>query len=619
MTSQSSSDATESKSQPPHWSAALRQMYANLSQALGLIWTASPRDSIIMLGLAILGGGVMPGVAWIKKLMIDQVVEFVSQGLDPWTSLWAMVPLLLSILGLLLFNNIIVQSRALTEKSLQAKLSLHINSLIINKALTLDLGHFEQAEFYDKLQNARQEADRRALDIVVQGFNVLQNSVTFILLALLLMRFSPWLVVILLGATLPSFGLQSKYGQFTFRLLSGQAPERRQMKYLEELLTVDRYVKEIKLFGLGQLLLRRYVNLFWRLFETDMALAWRRSMVSLVWGAIALVGYFGAIAWIMFRAIAQTITFGDAVLYLEVFERSHYLGQDVLISLIRLYENSLFISNVFTFLALESALATPTVAKALPEPGQHRLEFKAVSFKYPGQTDWALQDINLTLEPGEKLALVGLNGAGKTTLIKLLTRMYEPTAGEILLAGVPLNQYTPADWHKKIGVIFQDFVQYQFTAGENIGVGQIEAIADQTRIVAAAQKGGAHPFLANLPAGYETMLGKWFANGHDLSLGQWQKVALSRAFMRQADILILDEPTAALDAEQEYQIFQQFRALTAGKTAILISHRFSTVRMVDRIAVIEAGRISELGSHDDLITQNGLYAHLFNRQAQGYR
>jgi ATP-binding cassette subfamily B protein len=603
----------------PNWSATLGQAYGNLSQALQLIWTASPRGALVMLVLAVLGGGVMPGVAWTKKLMIDQVVGFVSQGVDPWTGLRTMLPLLFLILILLLCNNIIAQGRSLAEKSLQAKLSLHINSLIIEKALTLDLSHFEQSEFYDKLQNARHEADQRALDIVVQGHNLIQTSVTFFIFALLLMRFSPWLVIILLGATLPSFGLQNKYGQFTFRLLSGQAPGRRQMKYFEELLTVDRYVKEIKLFGLGRMLLGRYTQLFWQLFDEDMTLAWRRSLVSLVWGTIALTGYFGSIAWIMFRTIAGAITFGDAVLYLEVFERSHYMGQNILISMIRLYENSLFVSNVFAFLDLEPELTPTATAEPVPVRFQKSLEFKDMSFKYPGKTSWALRGINLTLHPGEKLALVGLNGAGKTTLVKLVARLYDPTEGQILLDGVPLNQYDQAEWHKKLGVIFQDFVQYQFTAAENIGVGQIESIADQARITMAAHKGGAHQFLVNLPAGYNTMLGKWFENGHELSQGQWQKVALSRAFMRRAEILILDEPTASLDAEQEYRIFQQFQELTKGKTAVLISHRFSTVRMADRIAVIEDGRISELGSHDDLMVLNGSYARLFNLQAQGYR
>jgi len=424
--------------------------------------------------------------------------------------------------------------------------------------------------------------------------------------------------VILIGATLPSFGMQNRYGQLTFRLLSSQAPERRQMKYLEELLTVDRYAKEVKLFGLGLPLLSRYTTRFWELFRADMALARRRSVVSIGWAALGLIGYFAAICLIVYHAIDGTITFGDAVLYLEVFEQSHYLGQALLLTLLRLYENSLFTSNVFAFLALAPVVEHSQI-RSVPARLQHGLEFRDVSFRYPGRDEWALRNISMTLYPGKKLALVGLNGAGKTTLVKLLAGLYAPTEGEILLDGVDLKQVDLEAWRKRIGVIFQDFVHYHFIAAENIGIGQIESMYQREQIVEAARKGGAHDVLANLPDGYDTMLGKWFENGHELSIGQWQKVALSRAFMRDAEILIMDEPTASLDAEQEYQIFQRLRELTEGKLTILISHRFSSVRMMDRIVVLEGGVITEMGSHTELMAQNGTYAHLFNTQAQGYR
>ena len=572
-----------------------------------------------MAGLAIIGGLLPPALAWTKKLMIDGVVTLATSHTDAWSGLWLMAPLLGLILCWLLLNSITLQGRSLAEKNLRAKLGLRINELIIGQALKLDLSHFENTEFYDKLQNARRESDQRALDMVVQSFNLIQMAITFAAFTLLILRFSPWLLLIIFGVTLPSFAVQNKYGQLTFRLLSGQAPERRHMQYFEELLTVDQYAKEVKLFGLGRPLLARYLTLFWQLFRADMHLAWRRSLVSIAWAVVALVGYLAAIAWIIFRAIDGSITFGDAILYLEVFEQTHYLAQLILLNLIQLYENSLFISNVFAFLALEPRISSPAQPRPVPAQIQQGLEFRGVSFRYPGQAAWSLRDINLTLCPNEKLALVGLNGAGKTTLIKLLTRLYDPTEGQILLDGVELRNYDLNEWRQKIGVIFQDFVRYQFTAAENVGVGQVEAWADQAQIVAAAHKGGAHEFLAALPNGYQTMLGKWFEDGQELSLGQWQRVALSRAFMRRAEILILDEPTAALDAEQEYHIFQRFRQLTANKTAILISHRFSTVRMADRIAVIEAGRLTELGSHVELMAGRGTYAHLFNLQAQGYQ
>jgi ATP-binding cassette, subfamily B, bacterial len=583
------------------------------------VWTASPRGTLALAGLALIGGLVPPTLAWSKKLMIDQVVIAATSAQEPMSALQGMLPLLLTILMVLLINNITVQGQTLAEKSLRSKLGLHINSLIMQKALTLDLGYFENAEYYDKLQNARQEADQRALDIVVQTFRLIQIIVTFVSFALLLIRFHPLLVLILLGATLPSFGMQQQYGQLTFRLLSGQAPERREMKYIEELLTVDRYAKEVKLFGFGPSLLMRYTARFWELFRADMALAQRRSLVSIGWAAIGLFGYFTAISWIIYRAIARTISYGDAVLYLEVFEQSHYLGQSFLLTLLRLHENSLFTSNVFAFLALEPILEKPRSDRTTPARLANGLEFRDVSFRYSGQQEWALRHINLTFRPGEKLALVGLNGAGKTTLVKLLAGLYAPTEGQILLDGVDLKEVDLAEWRRRIGVIFQDFIHYQFTASDNIGIGQIEALEDRARIIAAAQKGGAHEVLSKLPEGYDTMLGKWFKNGQELSIGQWQKVALSRAFMRDAEVLIMDEPTASLDAEQEYLIFQRFRQLTEGRLAILISHRFSSVRMMDRIIVLAGGSIIEMGDHDQLVAQQGIYAQLFNTQAQGYR
>jgi ATP-binding cassette subfamily B protein len=341
--------------------------------------------------------------------------------------------------------------------------------------------------------------------------------------------------------------------------------------------------------------------------------------VSIGWAIIGLLGYFSAISWIIYRAIARTISYGDAVLYLEVFEQSHYLGQSLLLTLLRLHENSLFTSNVFAFLALEPMIEKPRSAVAVAPRLVRGVEFRDVSFRYAGQQEWALRHINLTLQPGEKLALVGLNGAGKTTLVKLLAGLYAPTEGQIFLDGVNLNEVDLTEWRKRIGVIFQDFIHYQFTASDNIGIGQIEALEDRPRIIAAAHKGGAHDVLSKLPRGYDTILGKWFKDGQELSIGQWQKVALSRAFMRDAEVLIMDEPTASLDAEQEYLIFQRFRQLTEGRLAILISHRFSSVRMMDRIIVLQDGSIVEMGDHDQLVAQQGMYAQLFNTQAQGYQ
>jgi ATP-binding cassette subfamily B protein len=338
-----------------------------------------------------------------------------------------------------------------------------------------------------------------------------------------------------------------------------------------------------------------------------------------LWGLLATSTYYGAYAWIVWLTIGGRITLGDMTLYLTLFRQSQMTFQGIFSSMGRLYESGLFLNNLFEFLDLRPRMPVSPQARRVPRPMQQGIELRNVSFRYPGREEWVLRHINLQIVPGEKLALVGANGAGKTTLIKLLTRLYDPTEGQILLDGHDLSEYDLDDLRQCIGVIFQDFVRYHTTARENIGFGQIDALDDEPRILGASQRGGADAVIDLLPQGYDTMLGKWFSQGHELSGGQWQKIALGRAFMREGQVLVLDEPTAALDAQREYEIFQRFHELTAGKTALLISHRFSTVRMADRIAVIDGGRLTELGTHYELLELDGTYAHLFGLQAQGYR
>jgi ATP-binding cassette subfamily B protein len=502
---------------------------------------------------------------------------------------------------------------------LHARINLSINQRIIRKALDLDLAHFENAEFYDKMQNARREADWRSLQIVNGGFYVAQNIVTLLSFGVLLIRFSPWLALILFVATLPAFIAQSRFAELNFRVLSWRAPEYRRLTYLEHLLTDLDAVKEIKLFGLGEPLLGRYADLFWKFLREDQAIAQRRSFASLGWGLLATASYYGAYAWIVWRAVAGAITLGDMTLYLGIFRGSQNMFEAVLYGLSELYENGLFMSNLFAYLSLQPQMVVAAAPQPVPSQIRAGLEFRNVSFRYDGQPDWALRDVNLLIQPGEKIALVGPNGAGKTTLIKLLTRLYDPTEGQILLDGVDLRDYAPRELRQRIGVIFQDFVRYHLAASENVGFGQIEALSDRPRIEVAAAKSGADPVIRSLPEGYETMLGRWWNKGRDLSGGEWQKIALARAFMRDCEVIVLDEPTAALDADNEMRVFQQFRELTADKIAVLISHRFSTVRMADRIFVIDHGRISEEGTHADLLLLGGTYARLFTLQAESYR
>jgi ATP-binding cassette subfamily B protein len=571
------------------------------------------------MALITLIGAVLPiSQAYVGKLIVDEVVNAVTNNLGVEVGLRATLPYLLIEFGLLTLGAMLNQGRALIEHILNARLGNQINTAIIRKALALDLHYFEDAQFYDKLQNARREANFRALQMINTSFNLVQNALTLASFAIGLLAFSPLVALVLFGATIPAFLAQTHFSRLHFRLLTWRAPEARRMHYLEHLLTVDSSVKEIKLFGLGEPLLQRYQDFFWKFYHEDTALARRRSLISLVWGVVASISYYGAYAWIVWRTVAGTITIGSMTFYLTLFRQSQGTFQGLFHNLNQLFEAGLFMENLFGFLDLTPQMQSGT-GKPIPRPIQQGIEFRGVSFRYPDREDWALRELNLTIRPGEKIALVGANGAGKTTLIKLMTRLYDPTEGQILLDGVDLREYDLDDLRQSIGVIFQDFVRYQVSARENIGFGQIKDLDDELRIVSAAERGGADEVVDRLPQGYDTLLGRWFEKGAELSGGQWQKIALGRAFMRDSEVLVLDEPTAALDAEREYEIFQRFRDLTAGRIALLISHRFSTVRMADRIIVIEGGRLTELGTHQELLALGGTYARLFNLQAEGYR
>lgn len=597
----------------------LRDSTLNIRRAFALVWQAHHKSALAM-GVCTLVGAFLPvAQAWVAKLIVDNVVAAINGTGDSQTAFWSVLPYLGMefVLVLLLAAN--TQARTLAEHVLHSQINLSINSRIVRKALELDLAHFENAEYYDKLENARREADWRSLDIVNGGSMLIQNLLTLLSYSLLLVRFSWLLALILFVATIPTFIVQNRYSELRFRVLSWRAPESRRLSYLEYLLTNLDAVKEIKLFGLGHSLLDRYITLFSSFLHEDEEIARKRSIASFGWGLLSTVTYYGAYAWIVFRAVGRGITLGDMTLYLSVFRGSQGMFQSILKGANSLYENGLFMSNLFTFLALEPEMVSPPHALQVPTKFKQGIEFRNVSFRYAGQSGWALHNVNLTIHPGEKIALVGMNGAGKTTLIKLLTRLYDPTEGQILLDGVDLRDYDLTSWRKQIGVIFQDFVRYHLKASENIGLGQIERLEDRPRIEESAGKSGANSVIERLPDKYDTTLGRWFSKGRDLSGGEWQKVALARAFMRDCELLVLDEPTAALDAENELRVFQQFRELIADKSAVLISHRFSTVRMADRIFVIENGTVSEEGTHAELLARQGTYARLFTLQAESYR
>jgi len=587
-------------------------------RALQLVWTTSPRLSISLGLLTVLAGTLPAAVAYVGALIIDAVVAAIQAGPER-SELTTRVLLLVAVEGLLVAAIAGMQRGiSLCQSLLRAQLGQRVNAMILEKALTLELSHFEDSEFYDKLTRARREASSRPLSLVMRTFGLLQNGISLVSYGTLLAQFSPWAVVILIAAGLPAFLAEAKFSGTAFRLFLWRSPETRMQMYLETVLAREDHAKEVKLFGLGPLLLERYRGIFRKLYKEDRDLTVRRDTWGFLLGLIATATLYGAYAWVALATIAARITLGQMTMYVMLFRQGQAAVSASLAAIGGMYEDNLYLATLYEYLETPVEGTKGTVVRG-PQP-QDGIRFENVSFSYPGSEQPALTDVNLHIKPGESLALVGENGSGKTTLIKLLTKLYLPTSGRILLDGQDLREWDEATLRQRIGVIFQDFTRYQLMVGENIGAGDVRHFEDEARWHEAAEKGMAAPTVAELPLGYRTPLGKWFNDGRELSGGQWQKIALSRAFMRsQADILVLDEPTAAMDAAAEATVYEHFRSLTAGRIAILISHRFSTVRMADQIVVLQEGRIIERGSHDALMQTNGLYARLFSLQARGYR
>jgi ATP-binding cassette, subfamily B, bacterial len=611
----------------------LRQIAKNIRQslsvfrysgkALSLVWTTSRSLTVSLAILALVSGLLPSAIAIIGKFIVDSVVlanqsrSQMPNLASPWDYQQTAINYVLIEAIAIVFLAAAQKGVVVCQSLLRVLLAQRVNELILEKALTLDLTHFEDSEFYDKMSQARSQASSRPLSLITRTFGLCQSALTLATFSGLLWQFSGWAVFVLIVAAIPSFIAETRFSEHAFRLFRWRSPETRQQHYLETLLAREDYAKEVQLYQLGGILLQRYRDIFNRLYKDDRNLTIQKGLWGYLLGLVSTLAFYAAYAWIVMETIIGVISLGEMTMYLMVFRQGQSTFASALTSIGGMYEDNLYLANLYEFLEQPMPQSQGRVTKSLIHDG---IRFENVSFSYPGSHKLVLNNISLHLPLGEKLAIVGENGSGKTTLIKLLTNLYTPTSGRIFLDGVDLRDWDADALRRRIGVIFQNFVQYQFTVGENVGVGDVAHLEDRKEWEIAAEKGMAAPFIDTLPEKFDTQLGKWFKGGQELSGGQWQKIALARAFMRSnADILILDEPTAAMDAEAEMNIFNHFRSLTQDKMVVLISHRFSTVRMADKILVMANGEIIEQGSHEQLIAADGRYAHLFSLQAAGYK
>jgi ATP-binding cassette subfamily B protein len=603
-----------------------------------LVWQTSRGYTVTMIALRLLLAFIPIATLWVGKLIIDAVVAATRDTSASLAPLWRLVALEAVIV---LVGEALSRASRLVESLLSDLFANHTSVRLMEHAATLDLYQFEDPDFYDRLERARRQTTGRLI-LLTQLLSMGQDAMTLLSLGAALFVFSPWLLLLLAVAVLPSFWGETHFAALQYSLIFRWTPERRQLDYIRYLGAGDRPAKEVQMFGLALWLIERYRALADKFYEENKRLSIRKGLVSTALSVLSTLGYYGAYVYILARAALGAISLGTLTFLASSFGRSRDLIQRLLGGASGIYEQALYLKDLFEFFETRPTITSPPGAPEVSQPIREGFVFEDVGFQYPGSDRWAVRHVNFSLRPGERLALVGENGAGKTTLTKLLARLYDPTEGRILLDGRDLREYDLHSVRRAIGVIFQDFVRYDLRFDENIGIGEITRVQDYLNaaqngnaaassngdgqvpeiIVAAAEKSLATTLLPRLAEGYRQMLGRRFEGGVDLSGGEWQKIALARAYMRDAQALILDEPTASLDARAEYEVFKRFSELVRGqreRMAVIISHRFSTVRIADRIIVLAGGAVVEEGSHDELLAKGGLYAELFALQAEGYR
>ncbi|MEL6853971.1 MAG: ABC transporter ATP-binding protein [Cyanobacteria bacterium J06607_13] len=589
-----------------------------MPRLMRLVWAATPGALMVSVVLTLTASLLPAAQIYISKLIVDQVVVLVEASTPVPVMVEALVPLVLGGFGLLGLQAILQQLDAYTTQVMSDRFLLYANTQMLQQATRLDLAHYESPEFHDILNRAQQSGSNYPMRVLRVSLRLLGQVTRLFGLLALLLRFNSLVFVMLLVSALPTFWAGIRFSERRFWMTRRQTPSRRLADYFGAVLTEPKYVKEVRLFNLGGYLVEQYHKIRADFNQESEGLARKQGAVQVSIEMIAAIAFYSAYALVLWEAIRGMVTIGDLTLYAGTFQQAQAATQGILVSIATLYEFNLYVSQYFEFLDLAPEVVSPKRPKPFPSPLREGLVLRDVFFTYPGSDRPTLKRINLSVGPQECIALVGLNGSGKTTLLKLLTRLYDIDRGSITLDDIPLSAFRLQDLRRNIGVLFQDFARYALSAQDNIGFGDLPNREDTAQIFQAAEDAGAEPMIDALEAGYETVLGKMFAGGVDLSGGQWQKIGLARAFMSRAQVLILDEPTAAVDAIAEHDLFERFRQLTQGKMTFLVSHRFSTVRMADRIVVLENGEIVEVGTHDELIAKQGRYEEMFRLQAESY-